>query len=1319
MKKGKFKLASILAFGLLLSTAIFLCVGTIIPAIATLIEVSEGASFIVEEDGHTYRCYHLEQEGTTVPGVAIAWGELPENTPDEGLTIPGEVHHGDDTYTVRAIAKHGFRFCDFKYVTVPQSVELIEEEAFAYCTQLKNFKIPYKVDKISPSTFLDCRSLEMIKYSDAVGSDSSTNNVIESIGDHAFDSCVSLKSFYCPRKVTYFGESSFKNCRTLVNFFFPSIIKENNVITNYITVRPYAFADCKALSFIYFETNMQEIDDYAFVDVNSTCGIKYTGNSTPTFKRDGVTQSHWRDFVIATNNSKQIPIETKHATIMMDDHYPCLRYSVENKVVKLDAAQNRETQIDVIPASEVADEGEYAVIYRFDTPSEDVPGCFDVDTGDLIIPDTIDGYTVKVIAPNAFANNPYITSVTFNQHLVQIRNKAFYNSTEIKSLDFITNHCEKLIEVSYTIFTDYNGGQPNHYIEELDLPDSIQFIGGYAFGYLQNVKSLHLPNSLRAMDDCAFYRLGYDITDASEATIDLVFPKSLNDADAVLANFKHLQKGSYKHDNYTRFYAIGKYAFTDAKTIRTATMEDDPAHANDMSYTTSLYSNVFNGASNLIRFKANKNLQYLGKDSFKYCTGLREVFLTTAKSCAVSDPYPWCINEENGSYGGTLFFGSVPDCICYIDGPHAPGILETMSLDNENGDAQLNSFWNAETTGSYGNEIKGSTDLVRSHIPTYYNVDFDNGVKYWKPDTKTFLPNPPLTLDQYKAGFLTFVKNDDTGKYAVIKYNFDMTSETGYGMIDLTAVQGISDGTHNDLTIIGNEAFSRNGSMSGDNPNKKREPGCYFILPDTITEIGARAFYRNTSTDKDAVKNNARYGARVVTYKSGDKIIGPDGSSLLTQTQFNTYITTLESNLDVNKEGYCVIPPNVTSIGIDCFYNNIFKDIYLNSSLTYLGSGAFYNHPQGSDVRSKITSIHISGNSYFTTSDNAGLYYTGGGNAKKMLIYQVSNVTGTLTIEENTKAIGMMAVANTKYTKINLNTGLLAIYGGAFYKNMSLTEVTGTEDLRYIGAMENPMNPDVNIDDEYEEIFDSTVAAHLSNADYRDYLWEPRGQIQSLYNAFSNCNNMTTFNFKVMTNITKIGPSAFNGCGKLKLMTGTDTYVYKQYDASTNTSTTITGRSADNENVLDLSNASKLRVINRDAFANCGTIKFIHLPDNRGSASESPMNIGFDPEAKLFDSSKGAIVSNSKGHRILVGETAEYAHHDFGKGHNAQNHYAANCFGSVGSGTNDNKVYYHVANASDIPTDDATSIKYWTQDANGNYILINSANDARKYFGVA
>ena len=1310
MKKGKTKIIGLISLGAMLASMLFVCISTAIPAFATLLNVSEGTYFPYTYEGHVFKCYHFE-DGE--PGVAIAWGETTENVPSH-INVPSSVTHGDDTYDVRAVARHGFRFCGFETIDLPNSIEQIQEEAFAYCTNLKTISIPYLVDKIYPSTFLDCRSLESVHYLNALGQPAFGNNTITEIGDHAFDSCVSLRDFNCPRKVTYFGESSFKNCRELVNFYFPSTIWDGDDITNYVTVRSYAFADCSSLVFVYFETNMGEVDDYAFVDCHSNLKIRYNGDSNPSYAREGVNQAHWRDTNIASNIPDLIPI-VLHPTIHSDDNYPCIKYTLKSDVVMLDAAQTNATEITIISAAEIAAEGEYAVIYKFDTPSEDIAGCYDVDDGILTIPDTLNGKTVKIIESNAFANNLDIKEVHFNANLVQIKNHAFFNSTEIGVLDF--SSCTKLKEVSYQVFNEGSEAYPNRALTELHLPNCLEFIGGYAFSCLYSVNALTLPNSLRAFDDLAFYRLGFEVS-AADANIHLLLPKSLNDADAAKAKFKHLSKGKYDHSNRAPYYAVGKYSFNEAKSIVSVTMEDDPAHADDNSYTCSFYSNAFHTASNLVRFKTSKNLAFLGKDIFKNCSGLREVFLCTAKSEATGHANPWCINEENGSYGGTLFFGSLPECVCYIDGEHAPGNLENYTLTSENSEAQLNSMWNAETESSYPNQAAPNT-LSRRLVPTYRGVDFENDIKYWKPDTNTFLSTPPMTLDDYKSGFLTFVKELDN-KWTTAKYYCDPDLMTGYDYIDLTNVPGISDGTTNDLTRIGDCSFSRGWNFGLENAERKRQPGLYFVLPTTITSIGNRAFYRNTNPNETTSKANGRYGARIITYKVGSNYISDDGTTQLNYTNFRKKITDLEKQVDANKRGYCVLPPNVTSIGNLAFYNNIFQRVTLPSGLNYLGAGAFYANSTGSAPRSVTTTISFSGaNANFTIS-NGGIYYTGSGNAKKMLISTANGNATTFTLAADTKAIGFEACAGTKYTTVNLTNSVTTIYGTAFADNMSLKTVNNTSGIRYISAMENPSGISTTWNDpDYEEVWDQShaMATHFSNTDYRDYAYEPREEIDSLYGAFNNCIALETINFKAMTELRRIGPYAFNGCKSLKTMAGNTSYVYKTYNATTKTTTAVSdGRSANNTNVLDLSGCSHLRSISFNAFFGCNTLKYIHLPDNRNGASESTLYIGFDPEAPTFGNSRGQIINDGKGTSILVGESALYAHHDFGKSNNADKHYPALCF-YKNAGNPANTIYYHVGSAADIPTDDDQSIKYWTK-SGSDYILISSARDARVYFGV-
>ena len=1305
----KIKIIEFSLLTILIVLLVFTAASTAFSVINAVKDIREDSFFTTLVDGHRYKCFHIYDGEVKTDNVAIALNEDASSTEATTINVPSNVDdESNHPYTVTAIATAGFRYTNFTQINVPQTVDEIREEAFAYCQNLTSFIIPHLITEIAPSTFLDCRALEAVYYSNEDGAKTYSNDLITRIGDHAFDSCISLRDFNSPTNTVYYGESSFQNCDSIMNFYFPSAIEVDGVIQNKIVVRPYAFADCANFIFMYFETNMSEIDDHAFVDCNSALAIKYTGNSEPNFYRDGVKQNRWRHRYIALNKSDKIPLETKHPEMEVDQNYPCFRYTLSNEVVLLDSGRYvnnvPQTRVKVINEEEAA-LGYYAVIYKFDTPADSIPNCFDISTGELTIPDTLGGKTVKIIRESTFANNTAIKRIHFNENLVQIRNKAFYNCPNIEEIDFAA--CKKLVEVSYYVFQDYNLTNSN--VTEIILPDCLQYVGGYAFANFLNVNSFALPSKLKAIADVAFYKLGANIT-PDAANVDLILPKTLEDDEADEAQFVHHKKGSFEHKDYTRWYAIGKYAFEGANCIKTATMADDPDHASDPSYTCSMFSNAFKDCASMVKFVANKNLQVVGKDCFKGCTSLRELFLTTTKSNASTLEFPWAVNEEDASYGGTLFTGSSKELVIYLDGPSAPGSLDSYHLSGDTvGDQPKGHKWNAETEDSYLDEIRtidrknimGS--YSRTRITTFYNVDYANGIKYWDPIAKDFVNTRPSTLEAFENGVISFVKQGN--EYSVARYYFDAFANKGTDLVDLTIIPGVS----SSLTKIGEEAFAKDNDISGDNTNKNRSPGMYYILPHTITEIGERAFYRNVNDgDKDKQKNNARYGVRMVTYKNAaGNYLSEDGTTEIDYDGVLSKIVEIEKGLDVDRRGWCVLPDGLVKIGNNAFYNNIFDKIRLGSHLTYIGHAAFFNYPCNSST-TKITNtvLTIGNNPYFEMS-NDGLYYKYGGNTKRMLIYQIAGKTGTLTLDTETRAVGFQACANTSYTTVALNSKLETIYGTAFASNHSLTTVTGTSSLKYISAMENALGTGWS-DPEYEEIFDETIAEHTSMIEFKGYAYPKRELIESLIGSFLNCSKLTTFDFKAMTNIRKIGPSAFQNDTVLENMCGSATYTYKQYNAGTGKTTVIAENL--NKGVLDLSGATHLRSIGKNAFNSCNKLKYIHLPNNRGTGSESTLYVGYDPEAPYFGNGSGSIISNDKGVKVLVGETAAYANHDFGRDHNAQNHYGAACFGTSG-----NSVYYYIASRADIPTNDSTSLKYWTKSGN-DFILINNAKDARVYF---
>ena len=1314
--------------------------------------VSTVAAYVIDENsyftytdpyGQIFKCYSITGESTK---VAIAWGMDPSAAP-QNLEVPGTVTHGGNTYTVSAVAKAGFRYCDFETVSLPHSINEIGEEAFGYCENMTRFTLPYNVTEIAPSTFIDCRAMQYFFYSNSDGSSFLlTNDKVTTIGDHAFTSCVSLMNFNCSTVLTHFGYSCFQNCQTLSNFYFPSKTGTGNNV-NKITVEKYAFANCTNLKWVYFEENLDDVEPYAFVDCDSALTLHFGYNTLP-FTPDNKYETNWRKKLINNNDVNKIPIENDHIVILQSNEYPGLRYTIESANIMLDC-QNQDSENLSQKTIKLADGGagnEYAAIYKWDPPTEIVQDYYNPTTKALTIPGSVrfDGhdYPLKVIKKETFANmGEYIRSVTFSDGLVQICRRAFFKCSDIENLDF--SECTTLKEISNGIFADRSTENIKmENITTLALPNSLEYLGKYAFFNFLEVRNLSFkandpdePSQLKVLGGYCFSNIGGNI---GAAEIDVALPCSLSDAAAIEANINKEESTNYNTSNWA---AVGPYAFgsrtgnkndvaTNRTAVRVVTM-DEPTSAQlaDNTYTCSISPNAFNRSWFMTKFVASKNLCLVGCDSFKNCEQLREIFLTTQKAAAfvtrTGNQYPWGAFKTTdsslaGSQPETSILGASStvkrDLVIYVDGP-APGLIEnaTYSSNQVNGvDVQK---WNTDTTSattSYNVSAGLALTQTRTGIPTFYNVDFSKTI-YWKPKAKvnnaqraaSFLDDDslPAYVNDYNDGVIVFV--EQSGKYTVSKYYCDNSHQPYNNEVDLTNVtfDNFTQDANDDINISAN--LTKIGMCSfATSSGANQVPGLYFKLPSTIQEIGERAFFRHGNGANDVLNK----GVRVVTYVSGNTPQVPTGVS---------YGTGL-------KPGYCMLPNGVTSIGLDAFYNNYFKSVTLGSSITHFGAGAFYtgaklekvNNVDGQPTatRAAIETFTMTTNSNFQTINN-GVYYIGDA-SKKTLLYQAQAVTGALSIASGTKAIAMYACSNTSYTSIELNSELTHIYGMAFQNNLALTTVTGGANVKYISAMAS------------DEIWDSSLP--FENIDYAMRMNDHIRQINSRSSAFRSCRNLVTMDFRTMTKLVKIGSSAFRDCVNLEEMTGNTNYSYYLYDGSGESliETTHSG-------ILDLSGCQDLRVIHGGAFVNCPKIKYLHLPNTNGQIyiSQTKENLGSDQTV----TNTNAIINDKNNTRVLIGDKINKAGRGFDTTFSGvSSHYHDAAFGAqsnlISTVANHNTVYYYAASVADIIGGGTTGLtsgdqkaNYWTI-KNGSYILIEGTytetnaqgtftySNAKKYF---
>jgi hypothetical protein len=209
------------------------------------------------------------------------------------VTIPGAFNG----FPVTSIADQAFWFCtSLTSVTLGTNVATVGSLAFGNCTSLTNVTLGTNVTSILTDAFRDCYSLANLAIPDGV-----TN-----IGEGAFGGCTKLGAisvnasnpaytsvagvlfnksqtmliqypagqgggYTIPNTVTSIGDEAFEACISLTSVAIP------NSVTS---IGSYAFFNCTRLTNVTLGTNLTRIDDHAFYTCTSLTGITIPNSVT-------------------------------------------------------------------------------------------------------------------------------------------------------------------------------------------------------------------------------------------------------------------------------------------------------------------------------------------------------------------------------------------------------------------------------------------------------------------------------------------------------------------------------------------------------------------------------------------------------------------------------------------------------------------------------------------------------------------------------------------------------------------------------------------------------------------------------------------------------------------------------------------------------------------------------------------------------------------------------------------------------------------------------------------------------------------------------
>lgn len=369
---------------------------------------------------------------------------------DTDVIIPSEI----DGHRVAALEKTFSGNKNIKSVTIPESVEWIEESTFAACSNLESVQIGENVKSIGQYAFGNCTALKEITLPQSV----------EYIGLRAFWNCTALTNVTVKGNVTELGEYAFESCSSLEKVGFLSNSLEN--------IGDATFRFCENLSEISGLDNLKWVGSEAF---NKTAWLAAKEQEIPLVTVGSV--------LLDGKNYAEADLVVPDGITMIADNAFCDNGSIKSLTVPqsveyiADAAFFNCKNLSSISVPETLDDFGRQCFGRTAWENKQFKDSSYITLnsvllelwstkGDIVIPDGVVGISDKL-----FLDNDKITSITFPEGMKFIGRRAL-------------EHC--------------------NYINEITLPEGMEEIREYAFSGSLYLKNVYMPDSITEIGEGAF-----------------------------------------------------------------------------------------------------------------------------------------------------------------------------------------------------------------------------------------------------------------------------------------------------------------------------------------------------------------------------------------------------------------------------------------------------------------------------------------------------------------------------------------------------------------------------------------------------------------------------------------------------------------------------------------------------------------------------------------------------------------------------------------------------------------------------------------------
>ncbi len=440
-------------------------------------------------------CYNINADGktATVINVGRSIGTLTE------LTIPAEITsvYTNKRYTVTAIAvADGFYNpgSSLKSLTLPNTINTIGDNAFYSFKGLTSVVIPESVTSIGTGAFKGCDALNSVVIGDGVAS----------IGTEAFAGCVGLTSVTLGNGLTSIGVRAFSQCSSLTRIDIPSSVTR---------IESEAFNGCTALIDISIPNSVTYIGFCAFGDPTNPLG-----KTTPWYRNqpDLVYAGRvlYRNKVVG---GKSITIKEGTISITPGAFSDCTKLQsiiIPESVTHIgDFAFRRCSDLKVVSilGNQLKEIGAGAFEHCTNLSSINLPSsltsigsfafsqCFKFSVPEF--PNSLIN-----VGPYAFYNTYWLNSQP--DGLVYAGRVAYCYKGEMPSGTTIRfkDGTVGISESAFIVGNPYNEGTAKAYknLTKIVIPNSVSYIGEYAFQTCENLASVSIGNGVKTIGDGAF-----------------------------------------------------------------------------------------------------------------------------------------------------------------------------------------------------------------------------------------------------------------------------------------------------------------------------------------------------------------------------------------------------------------------------------------------------------------------------------------------------------------------------------------------------------------------------------------------------------------------------------------------------------------------------------------------------------------------------------------------------------------------------------------------------------------------------------------------